>query len=97
MLQAKNDQGAREDKKKQKKNKQTKQNKNKKKRKRRISGMALIVTLTKQSPPEESVDSCMMYTVGNRVIDIPSILSERQGLWPVSRKSRNVLGPKSRS
>ena len=79
MLQAKNDQGARQDKKKQKKNKQTKQNKtkaNKKRGKEEFPVMAIIVTLTKQSPPEESVDSCLMYTVYNRIIDIPSILSE---------------------
>ena len=77
MLQAKNDQGAIQDKKKQEKNKQNKtKQKQKKKRKEEFLVMALIVTLTKQSPPEESVDSCLMYTVGNRIIDIPSILSE---------------------
>ena len=49
--------------------------------------------MSKQPPPEESLGSSLMYTVGHCIIDIPSILSEWQGLWPVSRKSRKPFGP----
>ena len=57
-------------------NKTKQKQKTKKRGKEEFPVMARIVRLTKQSPPEESVDSCLMYTVGNRIIDIPSILSE---------------------
>jgi len=76
VLQAKNDQGARQDKKKQKKEKTNKTKQKQKKEEKKNFRLSLIVTLTKQPPPEESVDSCLIYTVGNRIIDIPSILSE---------------------